>query len=417
MIAFIRKKLTRSSVAIAVALLVASALGLTTTAYARGGEQWFTATGFSQQGLGPAAEAVTNATVRMIQRSTIAGNFVRVRLENTFGLAPVTFGEAFVGLRDTGAALVPRSRTQLTFGGLSSVTIPPGEGVTSDSVRLKVEAQEDIAVSLYVPGASVQASRHNNARITSYRTAANAGNHAADADGTAFTTMTTQMLWVAAIDVFAPSVTGAIVCFGDSITDGTGSTVDGHDRWHDVLALRLLELPANQMKSIVNEGIGGNRINPPGGQGPAAVLRLDRDVLGRAGATHVIFFEGTNDIAGGATAAQVIAGAQEIIDRVHDAGLTIIGVTIIPRHNAAWTPAMTAFRNDVNAWIRNVADFDAVIDFDEVVRDPGFPDLINPIYDLGDHIHPNPLGYAVMGNAIDLAILENIAAWAVGAKH
>jgi lysophospholipase L1-like esterase len=171
------------------------------------------------------------------------------------------------------------------------------------------------------------------------------------------------------------------------------------------------------MKSIVNEGIGGNRINPPGGQGPAAVLRLDRDVLGRAGATHVIFFEGTNDIAGGATAAQVIAGAQEIIDRVHDAGLTIIGVTIIPRHNMAWTPAMTAFRNDVNAWIRNVADFDAVIDFDEVVRDPGFPDLINPIYDLGDHIHPNPLGYAVMGNAIDLAILENIAEWAASHSH
>ncbi len=294
------------------------------------------------------------------------------------------------------------------------MTIPPGEGVDTDPIRLHVAAQEDIAVSLYVPGQNVQASRHNNARITSYRTDGNAGNHAADGDGTAFTTTTTQMLWVAAIDVFAPSVTGAIVCFGDSITDGTGSTVDAHNRWHDVLALRLLELPANQRQSVVNEGIGGNRINPPGGAGPAAVLRLDRDVLGRAGVTHVIFFEGTNDLAGGETSADVIAGSQEIIDRVHAAGLKIIGVTMIPRHNAAWTPAMTAFRHDVNDWIRNVANFDAVIDFDEVVRDPNNPDLINPIYDLGDHIHPNPTGYAVMGNAIDLAIFKSIAAWAVG---
>jgi lysophospholipase L1-like esterase len=341
---------------------------------------------------------------------------LRLKLENTFGTEPVTIGGAFVGLRDQGAALVPGSNRRLTFGGMPSATLGPGAGVYSDPVRLAVAPQQDVAVSLYVPARDVQASWHGNARITSYRTEPLAGDHAGAEDGGAFTVATTRMLWVAAIDVFAPSVTGAIVCFGDSITDGTGSTVDAHDRWHDVLARRLLELPAAQRKAVVNEGIGGNTIThtTPPGTGPAAIDRLDRDVLERAGVTHVIFFEGTNDIQRNATAAQVIAGAQEIIDRVHAAGLAIIGATIIPRHNATWTPAMTGHRQEVNDWIRHVANFDAVIDFDALLRDPVNPDLMNPLYDLGDHIHPNPAGYAVMGEAIDPALFDSVAEWAVG---
>jgi lysophospholipase L1-like esterase len=405
-----------SGIALLTLLLLASTLGFVVSADARGGQQWFTAAAFSQQALGPLTEAANDETVRMVQRVTVAGNFVRVKLENTFGIEPVTIGEAFVGLRGTGAALVGGSNRRLTFSGLPSVTIAAGDGVYSDPVRLTVAAQQDVAVSLYVPGTSVQASWHGNARITSYRTAPLAGNHAADEGGAAFTATTTRMLWVTAIDVFAPSVTGAVVCFGDSITDGTGSTVDAHDRWHDVLARRLLELPAVQRKSVVNEGIGGNTIThtTPPGTGPAAIDRLDRDVLDRAGVTHVIFFEGTNDIQRNATATQVITGAQEVIDRVHAAGLRIIGVTIIPRHNATWTSTMTDYRHQVNDWIRNVANFDAVIDFDARVRDPADPDHINPLYDLGDHIHPNPTGYAAMGEAIDLALFDNVAEWAAG---
>ena len=129
-------------------------------------------------------------------------------------------------------------------------------------------------------------------------------------------------------------------------------------------------------------------------------------MLGRAGVTHVIFFEGTNDLAGGATSADVITGSAAIIQQVKDAGLKIIGVTMIPRHNAAWTAQMPQYRHEVNDWIRHDADFHAVIDFDKVVRDPGNPDLINPIYDLADHIHPNPLGYFVMGKSIDLSLFD-----------
>ena len=395
-------------VALTTALLLALGLGLNGQADAAKADagKWISAWGFSQQGLAP--ETVTNATVRMIARTTISGSAVRVVLQNTFGLEAVTFEAAYVGQRANVAILVPGSNRQLTFGGLASVTIPPGEQVTSDPVQLNVEAFQDLAVSLYVPGTAVPISRHTNARTTSFLTAPMAGNHAAEEGNTAFptTSFTTSMWWLAAIDVFS-SAEGAIVCFGDSITDGTGSTIDGYDRWHDFLALRLqLQSKSKDQKATVNEGIGGNRINPPGGNGPAALLRLDRDVLGRAGVTHVIFFEGTNDLAGGATSAQVIAGSEEIIKRVKDAGLKIIGVTMIPRHNAAWTAQMTQYRNEVNDWIRNHADFDAVIDFDKVVGDPGNPDLINPIYDLADHIHPNPLGYFVMGNAIDLKLFK-----------
>ena len=398
-----RRVKTKWHVALTTALLLALGLGLNGQADAAKAK-WISAWGFSQQGLAP--ETVTDGTVRMIARPTISGSAVRVVLQNTFGLEAVTFEAAYVGQRANVAILVPGSNRQLTFGGLASVTIPPGEQVTSDPVQLNVEAFQDLAVSLYVPGAAVPISRHTNARTTSFLTAPMAGNHAAEEGNTAFptTSFTTSMWWLAAIDVFS-SAEGAIVCFGDSITDGTGSTIDGYDRWHDFLVLRL-QLQSKDQKATVNEGIGGNRINPPGGNGPAALLRLDRDVLGRAGVTHVIFFEGTNDLAGGATSAQVIAGSEEIIKRVKDAGLKIIGVTMIPRHNAAWTAQMTQYRNEVNDWIRNHADFDAVIDFDKVVGDPGNPDLINPIYDLADHIHPNPLGYFVMGNAIDLKLFK-----------
>jgi lysophospholipase L1-like esterase len=391
-------------IAITATLLVALGLSLGGTADAKGKAQWVSAWGFSQQGLAP--ETVTDATVRMITRPTISGSAVRVTLQNTFGGVEVQIGAAYVGLRANGALLVSGSNQPLTFAGAPTVTIPPGGEVTSDPASLEVRAQQDMAVSLYLPGTMVPISRHTNARTTSYQTPPDGGNHAAEETAAAFTgTTTTSMWWVAAVDVLADDKDSAIVCLGDSITDGTGSTIDGYDRWHDFLALRLL-MESKDQRATVNEGIGGNRINP-GGASPAAVERLDRDVLSRAGVSHVLFFEGTNDVANGATSAQVIAGSQEIIDRVHAARLKIIGVTMIPRHNANWTPQMTQYRHEVNDWIRKHAKFDAVIDFDEVVRDPDNPDLINPILDLGDHVHPNPYGYLVMGRSIDLKLFKH----------
>ena len=394
-------------VSAAMALILALGIGLTGNSEAKHRADWFSAWGTSQQGL--AAETVSDGTVRMIVRPTLSGTFVRVQLQNTFGTAPLTIGAAAIGARVNGAGLAPGSNRPLTFNGSPSVTIPAGGVVSNDPLAFAVHAWQDLAVSLYIPGTAAPISRHTNARKTSFWTLAGAGNHAADEAATAFAQTTTSMWWVAALDVFSSTADGTIVFFGDSITDGTATTTDGHDRWHDIVALRLmLDSKAKVELGTVNEGIGGNRVTVTATQGsPAAVERLDRDVLARAGVSHVVFFEGTNDLASGlVNAEQLIAGMQNIIGRVHARGLPIIAVTIIPRHNATWTPQMTEYRHVVNDWIRHRANFEAVIDFDVVMRDPANPDLMNPLLDFADHVHPNPFGYFTMGRAVDLSLFE-----------
>jgi lysophospholipase L1-like esterase len=388
-------------------LVAVLALGFVgTDAGARDRAAWRAAWGTSQQGLDPAV--VADTTVRMIVRPTLSGSHVRVQLQNTFGTVPLSVGAASIAARANGALLVPGTVTALTFGGSPSVIIPAGGAVSSDPVRFEAHAWQDLAVSVYVPGSGVPVSRHSNARKTSFVAPNGAGNRTADETATAFTTPITAMWWVANLDVLTSRADGTIVFLGDSITDGTGTTTDGHDRWHDIVVLRMLLDPKGKAQfGAVNQGIGGNRVtNIFPGNSPAAVDRLDRDVLARSGATHVVLFEGTNDIANGVNADQLIAGIQNIIDRVHKAGLPIIGATIIPRHNAAWTPQMTEYRNIVNDWIRRKAKFDGVIDFDRVTRSPADPDLMHPLLDLGDHIHPNPFGYFVMGQAVDLRLFE-----------
>jgi lysophospholipase L1-like esterase len=393
--------------AIAVVLLVTLGLHLSGPAEAQEG-RWVIAWGSSLQGLAP--NRLTNATVQMIARPTIAGNHVRVKLENTFSAEPLTIGEAYVALRNYKVGLVAGSNRPLTFNGLPSVTLPAGGRVISDPVAFTVAARQDLAVSLYVPGANVPISQHTSAFTTSYLTPNGAGNHAASEDRRAFTVTTTAMYWLSAVEVFSSSAPGAIIAFGDSITDGACSTVDAHERWEDRLAERLLPL-AGKGPAVVNAGIGGDTLTraklipPP--DSPSGTERLDRDVLEQAGVTHVILFMGTNDISKEVSAAQVMAGMQEIIARVKASGLKIIGVTIIPR--TRWDGTKTAIRHEVNDWIRHQVGFDTVLDFDWVVRDAANPNVINPLFNC-DGVHPNPFGYFVMGQSIDLEILLGLLA-------
>ena len=375
--------------------------------------RWITAWAASQNGLG--TTAITNATIRMIARVTISGDAVRLRLDNTYGTSPLVIGKAYVGERIQGATLAAGSNRQVFFKRAPTVTIPAGASVESDEVALKVLAQEDLAVSLFVPEANVRPSQHGGAQVTSYVTTNGSGDLASEETAKPFAGTTTSMFWLKAIDVSSSTSAGAIVAFGDSITDGTCSTADGHDRWEDLLAVRLA-LDDNKRgahKAIVNEGIGGNTITREGLQPPPdstpGVERLDRDVLSHHGVTHVILFMGTNDIRRDVAAAPVIAGMQDIIKRVKGRGLKIVGVTIIPRHNrppadnnTGWDAAKTRTRNEVNQWMRTKKPFDALIDFDTVVRDPENPDLIYPPFNCGDGIHPSPRGYFEMGKAVPL---------------
>ena len=380
-------------------------------------ESWTTVWSTSQQTLG--STTITNATVRMIARVSGSGESVRIRLDNTFGTSPLDIGKAYIGQRMRGATLTPGSNQQAFFNRSASVTIPPGGSVQSDPVAMPVLARQDLAVSLYVPGVDVRPSQHGRALVTSYVSANSSGDMAADETRTPFTGTTTSMFWLKAIDVVSSSSMGTIVAFGDSITDGSCSTLNAHDRWEDWLAVRLAldDTSGDGMhKAIVNEGIGGNTVTRENFQPPPTstpgIERLERDVLSHHGVTHVMLFMGTNDIRREASAAQVIAGMQDIIERVKARGLKIIGVTIIPRHNRAaagtntgWNPTKTQVRNDVNEWMRTRAPFDGVIDFDAVVRDPANPDLIYPPFDC-DGVHPTPRGYYEMGKSVPLTLFE-----------
>jgi lysophospholipase L1-like esterase len=372
---------------------------------------WVAAWAASQQGLGRAK--LSNATVRLIARVTIPGDAVRIRLDNTFGEKPFAIGRASIAPRIRGAAIAKGLNMPLTFGGKNAVTIPAGGTVESDSVALHVDAQQDLAVSLYVGGSDIQPSQHNNAVVTSYVTENGAGDQTASEDGKAFGERMTSMYWLKAIDVRAAAGASAIVAFGDSITDGTCTTLDAHDRWEDLVAARFA-LQGQGRHAIVNEGIGGNTVTnaidyEPAAKSPPGVDRLDRDVLSHPGVTHVVLFMGTNDLRRGASAALVESGIRDIVTRVHAKGLKIVGATIIPRHNqpdGAWDDAKTAIKNQVNDWIKKDAGFDAVIDFDRVVRDPANPDLIRAGYGCGDGVHPSPIGYFRMGAAVDLSLFD-----------
>ncbi len=379
-----------------------------------------TAWGTSQSG--PGMNVVSNATVRLIARVTIPGESVRIRLDNTFGSAPLSIGTAHIGQRIQGAALARGSNRQVFFNKAATVIIPAGGSVTSDPVRMHVLAQQDLAVSLYIPDAGVRPSQHGGAQVTSYLAANGSGDAAADEPAKPFAGTTTSMFWLKGIEVSSSSSTGSIVAFGDSITDGTCSTIDAHDRWEDLLSVRLALDAADRgrkdaFKAFVNEGIGGNTITreklQPPPDSPPGIERLERDVLTHHGLTHVILFMGTNDIRRGAPAAQVIAGMQDIAGRIKTRGLKVIGVTIIPRHNrppegnnTGWDAAKTQVRNEVNQWIRTRAPFDGVIDFDKVVQDPEHTDLLYPPFNCGDGIHPSPRGYYEMGNSVRLDLFR-----------
>jgi lysophospholipase L1-like esterase len=367
-------------------------------------------------------DAVSNTTVRMIARVTISGQAVRIRLDNTFGASPLSISKAYVGQRIQGAAVAPGSNRPISFNSSASVIIPAGGSVTSDPVRMNVLAQQDLAVSLHIPGAGVRPSQHGGAQVTSYLAANGTGDVAAEEAAKPFTGTTTSLFWLKAIDVSSSSATGSIVAFGDSITDGTCSTVDAHDRWEDLLAVRLALDAAGHgnneaHKAVINEGIGGNTVTrenlQPPPDSPPGVERFERDVLAHHGVTHMILFMGTNDIRRGAPASQVIAGMQDLAKRAKARGVKTIGVTIIPRHNrlpetnnTGWDAAKTQVRREVNQWIRTKAPFDGVIDFDNVVQDPKNVDLILPAFNCGDGIHPSPRGYYEMGRSVRLGLFQ-----------
>lgn len=370
-----------------------------------------------------AAQGAVDQSFRLIMRPDLWGNRVRIRLANTFGTQPITFDAIHVGVSSFAGNIVRGTNRPVSFRGQRSVTIAPGASAYSDGVDLKLPATalmegRKLAVSFHVTGPTGPMTWHAKALQTSYVSRPRAGARTADEDDAAFPFTTTSWYFLDAVDVVAASNTVVVCALGDSITDGTLSTLNGDDRWPDVLSRRLHAAYGNRV-SVVNAGIGGNRILTPESYpppqpfagGPSALQRLERDVFGLSGVTAVVLLEGINDISAGASADAIVTGMKELVSRVKAKGLTIIGATITPSLTAngnSGTPDANARRQAVNAFIRTGGTFDAVADFDAATVDPATGALRDEfvpnstIGGAGDRLHPNRAGYQAMGNAIDL---------------
>ena len=398
-----------------------------------------------------------NQTIRSIVKPDLWGRTMRVKLSNVFGNQPLTFNAVTIALQEYGANVVHGTVTPVRFLGSSSVTLLPGQEVWSDGARLGwVDEDGDqpllqgrnLAVSYSVQGDSGHMTHHSGANQTSFITAAGSGNHASDEDGYAYEYTTTSWFFLTTLDVKAAADTVVVCVFGDSITDGTHTTLNTNDRWANVLSRRLHNAYGNRV-SVVNEAIGGNRVIPPvvanATAGPAAVDRLDRDVLGLSGLTHVIWLEGINDLGAGYgqgasaaplienpvvhTPANIVAGYQNVVGRLHARGVKVYGGTILSalglnNPSEGWDlfnfpnflatvdngTVIDGYRKQINQYIRTSGLFDGVVDFDAAVLDPATGNMKAAYVPNSqftqlpwDYLHPNHAGYNAMGLSIDIA--------------
>ena len=373
----------------------------------------------AQRGRGPAGSqfrvtALSNQTVRMILRTSIGGRRARLKLSSAFGSTPVLVGAAHLAKRGTGSAIVPGTDRALTFAGKASFTMMPGVVVVSDPVDIDVPALGDVAVSLYLPSDTGAPTTHATALHTTY--VSSEGDFTGQSEFPLAGT-SQQYYWVSSLEVDAPADAAVLVAFGDSITDGARSTPDTNNSWPALLAARLGGEKTTTNISVINEGIGGNRLftDAAGLAGVSALARLDRDAFSHPGVKWLMILEGINDIGTLAsttvttpiTKDDLIWVLQQVIDRAHAHGIKVIGCTLTPYEGAGYARENgEAIRSAVNEWIRKSGAFDAVVDFEAATRDPNNPKRFKPEFDPGDHLHPNDAGYKAMADAVDLAIFK-----------
>ncbi|HKO18316.1 MAG TPA: SGNH/GDSL hydrolase family protein [Acidobacteriaceae bacterium] len=396
--------------------------GQSTSSTGRNGQTWVASWGASQQIPEPqnalAIDNLRDSTLRELFHLSIGGSALRVHISNAFGREALHVTSVHVArpVSTSSPQIDPSTDHVLTFGGKPDVTIPPGAEFISDTVKYPVAPLSDVAVSFYVSEPPTPQTGHPGSRATSYFV------HGDLTGAPTFTEPGHVDHWymVSGIDVQTTPGAASVVVLGDSITDGHGATTNGNDRWTDVLASRLQANVPMRAVGVSNQGIGGNHLLIDG-LGPNALARFDRDILAPAGVRWVIVFEGVNDLGGltrtgevtpaerAALVERIIAAYEQMIARAHAHGLRIYGATITPYTGSGYYhpgPSNEADRQAVNAWIRAAGNFDGVIDFDAVVRDPEHPERLLPAYDCGDHLHPSAKGYKVMGQAIPLSFFS-----------
>jgi lysophospholipase L1-like esterase len=413
------------------------------TAVNHGGQRWVGTWATAPQAALPGGiEIFKNQTLRLIVHTSTGGNKARIKISNTFGDQPLLIGGAHIARRTSGADIDHASDRPVMFDGHHSTTVAPRSIAVSDPVDMNVAPLSDLAISIFLPKTTAATTSHVLALQTSY-----VSPETGDSTGAGkFTVAKTIDTWpfLTGVDVAVSDRGASIVAFGSSTTDGDGSTQDANRRWPDVLAERLQKSGNHGIElGVLNEGIIGNRLlsdsQSPGQDGgpfeaalrgygdalgQAGLARFERDVLGQAGAKYVVLVLGINDIlfpgsftpdTTNVTAESLITGNRELTARAHKNGIRVICTTIPPIEGATfqnpvihfYTSEKEAVRQEVNAWIRSSGEFDGVIDFDAVLRDPNHPARLLPAYDSGDHLHANDAGYIASGNAIPLELFNH----------
>jgi lysophospholipase L1-like esterase len=359
-------------------------------------------------------------SVRNVVHSAIGGTSARITLSNLYGQSPLTITHASIAVAagsDTAAATAQTMR-RLTFGGNTAVIVPAGGQVMSDAVRIAIAYGSDVLVTTYSPTPSGPVTYHPHARQISYVAV---GDLAEDVTGTAYTEQTPYWRYLTALDVLSNESDGTVVVLGDSLTDGITSIQGANHRWTDVLSDRLRtaieagrDLPRY---SVVNQGISGNQVLANGLGRPAdnqsGLGRFGRDVLGRTNVKVVVIDLGVNDILRNPQLAdpdKILDGLRTLVRQAHARGIKVVGATLMPfQGHRGYTGAREDVRQRINAAIRDGKVYDAVVDFDEALRDPYNPRRLRSDYDSGDRLHPSDKGYARMAEAFDLEDLKGSA--------
>lgn len=353
----------------------------------------------------PPSPGLSDNTLRQVIRVSIAGKKIRLKLSNQYGNAPLTINAIHIAESAGGNKIKPETDQILTFGGKESVTIPPGQTVTSDTLDFALARLSNIAITTFFGNVPSDLTGHPGSRTTSYIVRGNV----VDDDSMPSAINTDHWYVIAGLDILTDEKdTVAIVALGDSITDGRGSITNMNNRWTDNLANRLQENADTTNVAVLNHGIGGNSVLA-GGLGPTTYARFERDVLEQSGVRYLIILAGVNDIGGGnasmTTARDLITAYQAFIFKAREKGILVYGGTILPFGGSGYySPLREEIRQTVNKWIRTSGQFDAVIDFDLALQDPNEPTRLLQIYDDGDHLHPSVEGYKRMGEIIDLSL-------------
>ncbi len=394
------------------ALLLTAVIAVIGFAPASAGKHWVATWATAEQVVEPhncpPAPGLQNNSIRQIVQTSISGKEVRVKFSNEFSQGPVTINAAEIAHAATAGAssdIVAGTEVSLSFNGSKSVTIQPGELVTSDPVKFPMKNRENVAITMHLGEASsTSVTGHPGSRTDSYLI---------EGQGSDFTGAVKTAHWyiINAIEIKAEKKARAIVVLGNSITDGRGSTTNEQNRWTDNLSRRLLANKKTSRVSVLNMGLGGNCILQ-GGLGPTGKSRYPRDLFQQEGVKYIILFEGVNDLGGRgdaiAKANQIQEVYKQIIAEAHERGIKVYGAPVMQfKGNNYYSENHEAGRQQLNQWIRTSGYFDGVIDFDAAMGNPDDPAQLNPKYLFeNDYLHPNAEGYVQMGDCIDLKLFE-----------